>query len=327
MRTEKKRFAVSRAGLISAAGWVGVLATLAGFLGSLAWWLDLFSHFRPQLAAGLLLLALLAGLLRLRWQAGAFLLAALLNAVQLAPLYGDPASATVAPEAGTELLVMTINVDHTNTEYEAVIDRILAHDPDVLLVMEATRDWHFVIQEVASRLPNSLEAPRDACLGILMYSRFALETPRLIPFGEGGKTILSADMDIGGRRVRLVGVHPLPPIGGALSAERDALLVRAAEEVRGAEDLTLMFGDFNLTRFSSRAAELARRTGLVNSEDGFGYAPTWPAGALGWLLGVAIDHVWISGAIQVVERWTEPVEGSDHRALLVRLRIPSRDVP
>lgn len=53
-----RKRAVSWSGLLETAAVIGWLVTLAGFLGSWSWFLELASHFRVQLAIAFALLTL-----------------------------------------------------------------------------------------------------------------------------------------------------------------------------------------------------------------------------------------------------------------------------
>jgi endonuclease/exonuclease/phosphatase (EEP) superfamily protein YafD len=55
----------------------------------------------------------------------------------------------------------------------------------------------------------------------------------------------------------------------------------------------------------------------VNSLDGFGLQPTWPAGQP-WF-AIPIDHLLHSDQLTTVERSTGPANGSDHRPIEVTL--------
>ena len=74
------------AGLIEALGLVACAATALGFLGSLSWALDLFSHFRAQYALGLLVIGAALALWGSRRMAVACVGGALLNLGVIEPM-------------------------------------------------------------------------------------------------------------------------------------------------------------------------------------------------------------------------------------------------
>lgn len=77
----------------------------------------------------------------------------------------------------------------------------------------------------------------------------------------------------------------------------------------------VVFGDFNATRWSAPVRRLVDSTSLANSEDGFGYQPSYPA-TFG-LLGLPIDQSLYSPELTPTERSRGPTFGSGHRSLMV----------
>ena len=81
-----------------------------------------------------------------------------------------------------------------------------------------------------------------------------------------------------------------------------------------------MAGDFNATLdHSELRAVLAR--GYVDAADaaGAGLKPTWSGGGP---LRLTIDHVLVDDRIRVVSYEVVHLHGSDHSAVIVKLRLP-----
>jgi endonuclease/exonuclease/phosphatase (EEP) superfamily protein YafD len=82
-------------------------------------------------------------------------------------------------------------------------------------------------------------------------------------------------------------------------------------------------GDFNATR-DHQPFRAILDTGLRDAAEqaGSGWQPTWPArGSWGWLRPLlTIDHVLATDQWQAVDTSTLEVPGSDHLALVARLR-------
>ena len=87
-------------GLLEAFGFAAAGISLAGFLGTWTWWLEILSHFRVQYALCFLLLAAVFALGR-KWRgcAGALLLA-LVNAVPVLLFLWPPAAPAPAGRPG-----------------------------------------------------------------------------------------------------------------------------------------------------------------------------------------------------------------------------------
>jgi endonuclease/exonuclease/phosphatase (EEP) superfamily protein YafD len=123
---------------------------------------------------------------------------------------------------------------------------------------------------------------------------------------------------VGDREVALLSSHPLAPSTETRSLLRDAQLRFAAEWAAGQTLPALVVGDLNATRWSHAFGRLTSIGGLSNSEDGFGFQPTFPATA-SILLRVPIDHLLHSDEWVVVDRRLGPAMGSDHFPLVVDL--------
>ncbi len=146
---------VSLWGLVEAAGLLACLATLLGFAGRLSWWLELSSHFRGQLAGGLLLLTAicLAGR-RWRWGgalAGFGLVNAGLVVVAISP--------TIAPLGGAQssrLRLLSINVHTANTRADLVLAEIRRTQPEIVLLMEVDEPWLRALEPLRKEFPGLL---------------------------------------------------------------------------------------------------------------------------------------------------------------------------
>ena len=99
-------------GLLTTAGALACIATLAGFAGQLLWGFELASHFRVQYAAALGLGALLALVWRRARWAAVFAGFALLNAALVAPAFWeDEPTAPTVRESQPILRALLANVN------------------------------------------------------------------------------------------------------------------------------------------------------------------------------------------------------------------------
>ena len=123
--------------------------------------------------------------------------------------------------------------------------------------------------------------------------------------------------------------HPERPGRPARMRARRTALERISQcEVEGH---WLVIGDLNSTSTSPLFRDILSKTGLRDSRAGFGRQPSWSFGDRlpGPLplplpsfaqLSVAIDHALLSAGLDVLDRRTLSVPGSDHRAVSVTLR-------
>ncbi|MCX7042992.1 MAG: endonuclease/exonuclease/phosphatase family protein, partial [Gammaproteobacteria bacterium] len=144
----------------------------------------------------------------------------------------------------------------------------------------------------------------ESPFGIGLISRRPLHQPYTHRSGDG-IPFLFASIDTAHGPVRIVAVHPMPPLDPHWQGERDALLRQLA---KGALDVPMIVaGDLNATPWST-ALSGAQRHGLLRAT---GVAPTWPRAGRG-VPGIPIDHVLASRHWQRGASSRGPDIGSDH---------------
>jgi endonuclease/exonuclease/phosphatase (EEP) superfamily protein YafD len=121
---------------------------------------------------------------------------------------------------------------------------------------------------------------------------------------------------VGGRDVRVLAAHPLPPVWVLHDLWRGSLqdLAREVEQV----DLPVVVaGDLNADRDHAVFRDLLQ-TGLRDAHDarGRGLVRTWPAAAP--LLH--LDHVLVRD-LEVVQVGEAQVPGSDHKAVVADIAV------
>jgi endonuclease/exonuclease/phosphatase (EEP) superfamily protein YafD len=298
----------------AAAAAAGVLASLA----HLAWWLELFSHFRAQYA--LLLAACGGGLLWLRrpWLGVAALALAAANAVPMLHYLG-PTAAT-GPAQGSVKAVL-LNLWFRNDDHDRVLEYVRRARPDVAVFLEATPAWQDALQQLGDLLPYQARAGE-----VFVASRLPLQALRAVPLAGSGTLAIQFGMETPGGPVTFIGVHANWPLGAAIAATRDRELLRLAERVREVPAPVVVLGDFNVTAYSPVFVELLARSGLRDCSAGQGLHATWPA--LFPPLFLQIDHCLADPAIRILGLRSGPWVGSDHFPLEVELApadAPGRD--
>jgi endonuclease/exonuclease/phosphatase (EEP) superfamily protein YafD len=305
-------------------GQIGVVlagvATLLGFAGSLWWFFDLFSHFRPQYVAGGLVLALaLAGARQARWAAAALLVAAV-NTVPIVPLYLAPDEAA-HPAPARSLRLMSFNVFGFNHQHERVLDYIRRERPDVLVLLEITPDWVPMVRELAAQYPYQWINAGDDATGIAMMSRERPSAAATVELARRGAPSYVLTFEREGTALSVLGTHLSWPLGPRASATRNRQLEDMARLAHASPHPLVVMGDLNITPFSSRFAKTLRDGGLQRCVPGAGLMPTWPARVVP--LYLAIDHCLASAGVQAWNFRTGEYLASDHYPILVEVAAVS----
>lgn len=304
--------------LLWLAGYAAALATVLGMLGAHAWVLDLFTHFRVQYAA-ILLVVIPVQAWRRRWLLLTPLAAALLvNALTVAPLY-MPAPHDAA-EPGPRVELLSFNVNLHNPRMDEVLAYLQAAQPapDVIAVLEVPAHW---IDELARAFPGHrmVHARRTDAFALAVLARPPVIAAELMTLTERALPVAEVVIERDGQRVAILAVHPPPPISAAMARLRDQAIEEAARWAAGQRAPAVVMGDLNATPWS-RALSPLRARGLVSSLPGAGVQPTWPRQL--WPLRIPIDHVLHARSLRTVARRTGPFLGSDHRPVHATLALP-----
>jgi endonuclease/exonuclease/phosphatase (EEP) superfamily protein YafD len=301
--------------LAAAAASAPALATLVAFLGRFWWFFDLFSHFRVQYLAGLALTG--AVLLALgRWKpALAAGLLACINLAYVAPLYLGAPPRAPGDDPGLRAVVFNVGRAHP----DSVRPFLRSVDADIVVLLEIDRGWVGALEELAKTNPHVCTRVRQDSFGIGLYSRLPLTEARIAEIGRADVPSVLAMARTEAGPLRIIGTHPVPPIGARLSRRRNRQLRQLAGHVPP-DMSTILLGDLNNTPWNHHFRALLRRSGLQDSARGFGVQPTWPTAH--FLLRVPIDHCLHSPDLRVLRRRVGPDLGSDHYPVIVDLLLP-----
>lgn len=297
------------------------LATLFGFLGRLWWVFDLAASFRFQYILVLVTIAAAAGLWRRFDVLGVALVLALINGTAVAvALWGDR---PVPDPAKQTVTVLSFNVLVSNERSRDVIDYVAASGADVVFLHESSIDWEDVL--VRSDLPYRMVPAR---LPGDRFGSVALVRPDLsagtVRFGDRAGVVV--DVTLEGRPLQVIGVHPRSPISSRAARSRADTLDAVGRFVAATRTPSVVVGDLNSTPWSYPFRHLLRTAGLVDSERGYGWQPSWPTPLPG-VLRIPIDHALVSPGIAVVDRTLGRSLGSDHRPLVVELQWATTVAP
>lgn len=296
--------------------WAGA-GTVAGFLGPLAWWLDLFSHFRVQYALFFAFLALCCVVAR-RWKAAlAALVVCLINVVVFAPLFIPYRDNPPPSGPAYRAMMMNVNVSAGNPEW--VVKRIEEESPDILLLEEISDRWIEELDAVTAKYPYQTVHTRGDAFGIALYSRYPWKKSKIVYIGEARLPSVYAEIELGGTTATILGTHPMCPVSGKASALRNDQLAKIPRFLDQFDGPVVLLGDLNTTPWSHHFKRLLQDAGLKDSSRGWGIQPTWPTHR--WPLLIPIDHCLYRGGVAIVGKRIGRKTGSDHYPVIVEFAI------
>jgi endonuclease/exonuclease/phosphatase (EEP) superfamily protein YafD len=229
-------------------------------------------------------------------------------------------AARVPPAARTapRFTLVTANVHYDNPDPMKLLRELAATGADVLDLQEITPAWvdDFRRAGLLDAYPYHVLAPLGGPRGTAILSRLPLrDATTVTALGNG---LASANIELAGRSVRLLAVHPLAPVTFSVyKAQRDAI----TEFVQHENGPLILAGDFNTTQFNAWLGRLGR-LGLRSAHVllGQGRATTWPNGHR-FLPPIRLDHVLVSRSVVPLSIHEGRGSGSDHKPVIVVLAL------
>ena len=285
---------------------LGLLISLLGFF-SWPWWLELFGHARVSyLCFGLCLLPLV----RDRSAAILWLGCFLINAFCVFPLYFGGSR---GPANGKLLLCNALSQNPTP---ERVLALLQSERADVVVLLEVRQGLLDKLAPVLSQYPGQVLLPREDNFGMAMLSRQPLSGVQVLD--SSGPPSILADTVVAGKKLHLVGAHPVPPLGRAYARLRDETVAELGRHLQECPRPYILLGDLNNTPWSPSLAPI--RNQALTARAGFGVLTTWPSNFPPFLR-IAIDQCFVSAEVGVVECRVGPQVGSDHLPLVVGVSL------
>ena len=239
------RPALSLWGLIEVGSALLCAATVTGFLARLWWVFELSSHFRLHLALGLAALTLLWLLKRRRRMVSLCGFFALVNAVLVTLVFFPVETANVTD--GGRLRLVSFNVHTENIRMAEALKFLQDADADVILLMEVNDEWMTNLQPLRAQYSWLIAEPREDNFGIALFSRLPWTNSAVLELGAAEVPSLATTIWVAGRKISLLGTHPLPPGSAAYARQRNLQLQAIARWARGQDLPTVVLGDLNCT--------------------------------------------------------------------------------
>jgi endonuclease/exonuclease/phosphatase (EEP) superfamily protein YafD len=279
--------------------------------------------FRPLAAAGvagLAATAVVGTLLRRRlWPYAA---GTAVVALVAAGLVLSRAVAAPPPDGGRPLTVMTFNTFEGAADVEAVARLVRSAGPDLVAIIEAGESYRSrlapLVEPLGYRLHTSTPAGRPDVVGVTAMATRELGDLRV----QIGEDSAFAWVQLDGGELgdlRFVAYHSVAPTPGAVPRWRADLDLLARWCAGGTP--AVVAGDLNATLDHSVLRRAIRGCSDAAAQTGAGLTATWPTVLPRWL-GTQIDHVIATEGIRAETFDVVDVPGSDHRAIVSRLRLP-----
>lgn len=325
----RNRWSVRRAvATLPVAGAVGVILLPDRLFGLDRWtpFAQLVS-FRPHLlavASTIVVVALLVVLLRRR-RPGPLLAGCLVVVLVGIGTVVPRTFADAVPVTGRPLSVVALNVLDGGADPAELARLVGAERPDVVALTEAGEVFRSrlapLLGPLGYRWTGTSSDPRERDIDNAVAGVAA-------GLGDVSATVIdrgtfpSLELTGGGLgELRLVVIHAAAPVPRLVAQWRSELAgLRRWCSAPAAP--TVVVGDFNATLDHSPLRAGSRGCSDVADERGAGLVPTWAPSARWRAWGPQIDHVLTTGGIRAESFSVRTVPGTDHGAVVARLRVP-----
>ncbi len=224
----------------------------------------------------------------------------------------------------TELSVLAANVLVGRADTGALATLLERERPDLVSLPEAGPDYRDKL------------LPLVAALGYRAWASTAPGTSDgegvvLLAAARMGALTVHSGREMRHRYLRATGgalgersfyaVHPEAPMGPVRTAWWRSDLAHVARWYAESPG-SIVAGDFNATADNAAFRAVLRRCRSAADGTGRGLVGTFPATAP-WWCGIQIDHVLVPTAATTTRFAVFPIPGSDHRAVLAEIRLPT----
>lgn len=313
-----------------------IVVTLLSLLHNIPiWWIKVLDFPRPQFLGLALLCLLLFVWLERRWTVGAWaLVVGLVTAVgwqayfvlPYTPLFSptlvDATPAQAADTANTVSLLQA-NVLMKNRNVADLLTIIRKADPDIVLLEETNKWWERAVVSLEKTYPYQLKHPLPDTYGMLLYSKFPLQSPETRFFQHPNVPSFHTRVQLpSGRFINLHTEHPVPPVPSKHpynKHEKEEEMLEVGDLVDSESPPTLVVGDFNDVAWSNTSRLFQAKGRLNDVRVGRGLYPTFDAKSV--FMRWPLDHVYATDELRVVQLQRLNSFGSDHFPLYIELAL------
>jgi endonuclease/exonuclease/phosphatase (EEP) superfamily protein YafD len=227
-------------------------------------------------------------------------------------------------ETTPTISVLACNVKQGNRDYQRVIDLIEERQPDIAVFMETDQAWADALRPCLSKFRERIEQPQEDSYGMIFASHLPLRE-REVRFllNEEVPSITCVVQLSGSRDIRMIAIHPEPPLPNRDTLGRDAEILVAAKIAREERLPVIVTGDLNDVAWSRTTRRFLRISGLLDPRQGRGMFNSFDARY--WFLRWPLDHIFHSRDFELVSIERQKFVGSDHFPMFYRLALTAED--
>ena len=279
------------------------------------WWMDLFSHMAWHALWASVLVCVACGVMRF-WHTAAFGVC-VVGACALWSWQGPVAPALAQQAPGQTLCVA--NVLTSNQDHARARAWLTQRAPSGAFFVEVDARWERALSAMSPQLEHVRGFPRQDNFGVASLTRAQPASAKLVTVGGWhALEVLLPTEQLG--QLRVLVVHPLPPIGADYTRRRNAHMQALGAFIAASNQPTVVLGALNMTPWSPHFRSFVRAARLARAKPAWRRAATWPTGFPD-ILRIPIDHVLVSERLAARAVEVGPDIGSDHLPVCVEIGL------
>jgi endonuclease/exonuclease/phosphatase (EEP) superfamily protein YafD len=236
-----------------------------------------------------------------------------------------PNSAAADAASTPTVRIFFANVRGENTEYAALLKEMQDANPDVIVLVEFSYEWHmaYLNSSFFAAYPYG-SGMKDEVMGTVnVFSRLPIKSEKRNWIAGRGLQVV--EIPVGNETLHIIGVHAPRPMN-IRKDDYKGYWGASIPMILGEKGPLVVVGDCNATQYSAVYKQLtADRLRSAHQDRGRGYAVTWPNGQDGIPSLIRIDQAFLSPEIECLGIKEGEGLGSDHKPLILDVKIrPSR---
>jgi len=236
----------------------------------------------------------------------------------------------------TELSLMTYNVYFKNRQPAAVIEKIKAANPDILLVQEMTPKWGKELSRaIGKKYPYTKTIPLKGAYGIGIFSKYKLTNYEVLRHKNKLPYAQIVEFSIKKNTVQLINTHLTSPAIAVENPDNFFPLLLENYRMRQQQlaainnfvdtqqkniDVQLLVGDLNTMKYEPLFRLLKKDWVNLYDKVGQGWGFTFPRTAKIPPL-LSLDYILVKGNAQAMEAKVIQGGSSDHLAVFGKIKI------
>ena len=225
-----------------------------------------------------------------------------------------------------QVKIFVFNVYQPNDKIELLIASIRKKDPDIILLLETNDKWDKGLNALHDTYPYHVKAIREDTYGLLLLSRIPFTSSQIQYLIYNGIPSVEVMFTIGHKVVRLMGLHPEPPIWGerSTSVKKDEEILAAASylSTKSKDESHLLLGDLNEVAWSDTSSTFRKITNMKDPRVGRGMFATFPAYSP---IKFPLDHIYCTPDFELIEYSILDSMGSDHHAIFIHFQLQPKN--